>query len=219
MPNTTGLLPYPAATDPVAQGAAAIQSLAVAIDARVYRKLTPKAVNNTVALTDLLNGEITLAAGALGINKQLRLSVIMDLLNTGVNALVPRFQLVLGGTVLLDTGTIGGLSNQWANGNVARRHCDLSAEIHNLGGSVQSHMVIRHGAGRPDQMGNAPFTVGNGWYYTVPNNTPNNEAFAQGWNTTAMSVSGALPLQLMVGLSVAHPTVEAKLYSALAELV
>ena len=35
MPNTTKGLPYPNATDPVAQGAAAIQALAVAVDAKL----------------------------------------------------------------------------------------------------------------------------------------------------------------------------------------
>jgi hypothetical protein len=34
MPNTSGGLPYPAATEPVAGGAAAIQALAVALDDR-----------------------------------------------------------------------------------------------------------------------------------------------------------------------------------------
>jgi hypothetical protein len=70
------------------------------------RKTTPKPVNSTIAATDLLNGEITIGAGVLSSTGVLRLTADGDWLqHTGGNAAPPRFQLVIGGTTIIDTGT------------------------------------------------------------------------------------------------------------------
>lgn len=75
-----------------------------------YRKATAKAVNTTVAATDLLNAEITIAAGIMGLTGVCRLTAWGDVKNnSGGTAAPPRIQAVLGGTTLLDTGTQGTL--------------------------------------------------------------------------------------------------------------
>lgn len=77
-----------------------------------YRKLTLKQVVNTVAETDLLNGEITVGAGAMSTNRQLRLKAFGSLTqNSGGAQVFPRLKLKLGATTLIDTGTA---SASWA---------------------------------------------------------------------------------------------------------
>ncbi len=73
-----------------------------------YRKATQKVVNTTISATDLLNGEITIAASALGTTGEARLVAVGDWKqNSGGAQSVPRFQLVLGGTTIIDTGNAG----------------------------------------------------------------------------------------------------------------
>lgn len=95
----------------------------------VIRKVTSKTVNTTTSATDLLNGEVTIGAGALGTSNLLSLVATGDWLqNSGGTATPPRFQLVFGGTILIDTGT-GGLISAGA----ARYGWKIVAEIMNLG--------------------------------------------------------------------------------------
>lgn len=69
------------------------------------RKTTSKTVVNTTTETDLLNGEITIPAGALSTNRSLRARVLGDILMNEVgNVQLPRFKLKLGATTLIDTG-------------------------------------------------------------------------------------------------------------------
>ena len=72
-----------------------------------YRKTTSKAVNTTSVATDLLNGEITLAAGIMGTSRQLVGRLWGDYLNNDVRTTGPRFQLVVGGTTIFDTSAFG----------------------------------------------------------------------------------------------------------------
>lgn len=70
-----------------------------------YRKTTAKTVNSTVAETDLLNGEITVAANAIGATGRLRFHARGDWLqNSGGASGPPRLRLKLGATTLIDTG-------------------------------------------------------------------------------------------------------------------
>lgn len=69
-----------------------------------YRKATSKTVNTTVAATDLLNGEITIGAGVMGVTGVARLTAWGDWKqNSGGTSNAYRFQLVLGATTLFDT--------------------------------------------------------------------------------------------------------------------
>lgn len=71
MPTTTGGLPYPAASDPVAQGAAAIQSLATTVDTQLAAKLSAAAASSTYArvvpATVLTDAGIAAAAVTAGV--------------------------------------------------------------------------------------------------------------------------------------------------------
>lgn len=65
-----------------------------------YRKVTEKDVVNTVTETDLLNGEITIAAGVMSTNRMLQASLLIDYLNnTGGNQDI-ALAIKLGGTTL-----------------------------------------------------------------------------------------------------------------------
>lgn len=100
--------------------------------ARGYlRKTTAKTVNTTTTATDLLNGEFTLPAGAMGTTKVVRVTATGDWLsNAGSAKDVPRFQFGLGGTTLLDTGVTGIA----IAGNTAQRSSwRFEWEIQNLG--------------------------------------------------------------------------------------
>lgn len=95
---------------------------------KIYRKSTAKTVNNTIAETDLLNGEITIAANEIGATGLVRITAHGDMLNnTGLNQPLPRFKLKLGATTLLDTNALANWST-----NAARQSWVLQAVIQNL---------------------------------------------------------------------------------------
>lgn len=80
-----------------------------------YRKTTAKAVNTSTSATDLLNGEIMLAGGVMGTSGHLHAVLWGDFLqDTGASQTLPQFQLVIGGTVVLDTGDGSG---GWTSGS------------------------------------------------------------------------------------------------------
>src|SRR4051794_27688805 len=66
-----------------------------------YRKVTAKQLVSSVTETDLLNGEITLAAGVLGSDRIARIVLWGDFLqNTGVDRGGPTLKLKYGGSTL-----------------------------------------------------------------------------------------------------------------------
>jgi hypothetical protein len=77
-----------------------------------WRKTTSKQVLNTITATDLLNGEITIDAGAMSTNRMIRLTAFGDWVQTSAGATdVPRFKVKLGATTLIDTGVSGYASS------------------------------------------------------------------------------------------------------------
>lgn len=79
-----------------------------------YRKTAVKTVSNSVAETDLLNGEITVAAGALTSTGIMRLAAWGTAKqNSGSDRVNPRIRFKFGATTLGDTGVAG--SNVWGN--------------------------------------------------------------------------------------------------------
>lgn len=75
---------------------------------KILRKATSKTVTNTVAATDLLNGEITIPAGAVTATGSWRLKLWGVSANaSGAAQNENRFQVILGGTTILDTATSG----------------------------------------------------------------------------------------------------------------
>jgi hypothetical protein len=104
----------------------------------VYRKTTSKQVVNTVTETDLLHGEITIAAGLMGTNGVLRFTAWGDQINnSGATQSTPRLKLKLGATTLLDTNVVAAV---WST-NAARWGWRITVEIINQGRRTASGPV------------------------------------------------------------------------------
>ncbi len=121
------------------------------------RKTSSKTVNNSVADTDLLNGEFTLKANTLGTTGRARLWLSGDWLNnTGSAHNPPAFKLKLGGTTLLDTGNSASLSAS-ANRGAWELYCNLM----NLGATGSQEVGIN---GMLYAGVDKNFSTGNGCY-------------------------------------------------------
>jgi hypothetical protein len=98
MPNTAKGLPYPVSSDPVAQGAANIQALAEAVDARIGVGAAPLVVSGVV------NPDGSIARGA---------GFTVAKTGTGLYAITfaPAFAVVPAIAVTVDT--------DWASGNIS----------------------------------------------------------------------------------------------------
>lgn len=224
MPNTPKGLPYPVATDPVAGGAAAIQALASAVDAKLYltaRKTTPKAVANTVVDTDLLNGEVTVGAGVMGIDRICRLTVSGDYENgSGAQVNFPRFKLKLGAaaTVVIDTGTCTTAPISSAVG--LRGGWRLVIEIANLGSAASQICYMNGGVGiysTSSSVASLFWPVGRG-AYVLRAEAQVGIAHIDGNNIAAINTAVAMPIVL----SVVNPTAtafETKLLLAFLEIM
>lgn len=180
-----------------------------------WRKTTTKTVNTTVAASDLLNGEITIDAGAMSATRALRLTTWGDWLNTsGGTVGTPRFQLVLGGTTLIDTGTLVQSST-----SATRFSWKLVAEI--LNSSSASAQVVNFALVMPGvyaAAGLTSFTTGNGQIY-VPTGGGTTVMFGEGVNTGAVNTALASALVLNVINGSASASYETKLFGALVEVV
>jgi hypothetical protein len=81
-----------------------------AVPALYLRKTTTKTVTNSTTITDLLNGEITVPAGALTSTGFLRFTAWGTYLqNSGSTQALLRFGLALGSTSLVDTNTVAAI--------------------------------------------------------------------------------------------------------------
>lgn len=187
-------------------------SVAFASGSTTYRKSTSKTVNTTIAATDLFNAEFTLAANDLSTTRVARISAHGDYKNnSGGAADVPRFQLVLGGTTILDTNVPGV-----ATPNVATRYgWWIEATIAETGATNTQSVSIRgqvtHGA--VPGAGSAVFTTGEGTYQ-CPVAAIGLASFA-GWNSGAKDGTGALTLVLNVINGSANANYETVLKDAL----
>lgn len=192
--------------------------------ATIYRKNTSKTVTNTVAATDLLNGEITIAAGVLGTTGMLRATFIGDYFNdSGFTETTPRFQIRIGGTVYIDTGFPPLQSTPWAPRNPWR----LDFFLQNLAAANSNQMYLSgtvydsndRVAGSPSA---SPFTIGNGTYASVAESSTGN---AGGYTTVAGGPGGSVALdtsvanlfELRVINARADANYETRLYSAFFE--
>jgi len=219
MPNTPKGLPYPVATDPVSEGAAAIEALARAVDAIsvvTYRKTTPKSVLNTNAETDLLNGELQLAAGVMGTNRLLRLTAWGDYIQNYTSVATLRFKLKLGAaaTIVMDTSTLDLSSNI----SPLRYGWRIMAEVLNLGAANTQlvHYVHIMGMSNPVAMTSFSFrfATGEGIYQGR-----DGISHAEGFNVAAIDTAAAMNVALTVTQGYAQPTLETKLYGAVAEII
>lgn len=177
-----------------------------------YRKVTSKTVNNTVAATDLLNGEITIGAGVMGTTKMCRLTAFGDLLNNASGAQA-RFQLVFGGTTLFDTGAWGAITP-----SAGRTGWKIVVEILNVNSASAQASTFDLRAGQPATPGtqqSGAFTTGQGVV----------EVQGLGFRALGTSPSSALDtstskaLVLNVINAAASASCETRLFGALVEIV
>lgn len=121
---------------------------AAATSTVVARKTADKAVTNSVTETDLLNGEFTVAAGAMSTNKLVRVTAWGDFTNnSGAARDLPRFKVKLGATptTVIDISPTAGSLN--ASASISKRGWKFVIEIMNkaatnsqtiwLGGDLQ----------------------------------------------------------------------------------
>jgi hypothetical protein len=178
-----------------------------------FRKGTDQQIINTIAETDLLNGEIVLP-GALHVPawKGVRLTAWGDLRNfSGAAQALPRFKLKLGAAVLLDTGS-GGAVN-WAS-NAGRFGWKITAEIINRGVNAQ-WATLDAGLGfLPGGAGAWAFVVGEGWY-AAPSGA--SQVRALGAAAGAVNPLFAQALVLSVILPVANANLDVTLKAATVE--
>lgn len=177
------------------------------------RKNTAKTVNNTVAATDLLDGEFTIPGGAMGLDRILRISAWGDWKqNSGGTADMPEFQVSFAGTTLLDTGTPGlSLAN-----STTRFGWRIIIEMLNLGAAnIQWVNICGMLASANTNASNGlAFATGRG---SIVNLYDLNEF--QGGNTGGADTTVDHLMHLNVVNAVSNANYETKLYGALAEII
>lgn len=189
-----------------------------AAGAVVYRKNTYTAVNSTVAVTDLFAGTMNIGAGVMGTSKALRIRVWGDwLANVGGTTAQPRFQLVFGGTTIVDTGTTAGA----ITADIYRRNWKIDAMILNNGTSVQDAAFLIDLVQASNTGPTNSFTTGSGEWGSIPmlGGTTERQATAFGGGTSAIDTTAAQALVLNVINGAASATYETRLRGALVEVV
>lgn len=183
------------------------------------RKTTAKTVTDTVTDTDLLNGEISVAANALVTTGLLRLTAWGDwLTNTGSSTDLPRFKLKLGSTptVVLDTNVTG---TAVATSGATRYGWRIIAEVMNLGAANSQWVTIGLEIGYARAAtGGAVFATGEGVYDAIRPSGPA-VARALGANSAAIDTTAPMAVLLTVINPSATATCETKLYGALVEIL
>lgn len=195
---------------------AGASSVAYAYQGGVYRKSTAKTINNSVAETDLLNGEITVGANVMGTSSVLRLTAEGDLLNnTGGTVTAPRFKLKLGATTLLDTNALAGAVTTSA----ARFGWKIVCEIADLGATNSQWASIDGSYTSGVATGAVAFATGEG--YNIANNVVGGVGLTQfkGSNSGAVDMTANQALVLSVILGAASANHEIVLKRALVEVI
>jgi hypothetical protein len=171
-----------------------------------WRKVTEKDVANTSAETDLLNGEVTIGAGAMATNRMLRVSLDGDYLNNRGGTATLRIKVKLGSTVIIDTG-----AGPTVAASATRRPFQLRALIANLNSaSVQWGRLEA-------QLGTAgALTDGVGSFSGM---TAEAYVFATTNGTKAVDTSSARLLEVTVAHSVTHASLSCRLKMGMVELV
>lgn len=177
-----------------------------------YRKTTSKTVNTTTTATDLLNGEITIAAAALGTTGAARLTAWGDWLqNSGGSTTQPRLQLKLGSSTLFDTGTApAGIA-----AGATRYSWSLTANILNVSASSQVADLNVVMMSSNNSLGSTAFTTGAGQIWMAGTGAV---ILMNGVTTASESTASACALVLNVINGSASATYETKLFGALVEI-
>lgn len=181
-----------------------------------YRKTTAKVVNTTVAATDLLNAEITVAAAAMGATGLLRFKAWGDYLNNSGGATAqPRFQLLFGGTTFFDSGTTASA----IAADATRRPWEIEVLIQNATASSQTAKFLGHlVASISSGIVNA-FTTGTGFWAEGSGASPV-AATGQAVNSgLTVNTANAAALVLNVINGSANAAYETKLFGAVVEII
>jgi len=177
-----------------------------------WRKTTVKTVVNTLTETDLLNGEITIDAGAMSTNRTLRLTAWGDAINnTGAAVATPRFKLKLGATTLVDSNVIAATWGQSAS----RFPWRLAVEIKNLGATNSQWTSLSFDLFASIVAGTSvALTTGEGWTSPFANDLRALAGVASAVDTTA-----AQALAFTVTLATANALEDVTLKAADVEVV
>ncbi len=174
--------------------------------ATTYRKVTSKTVNTSVAETDLLNGEITLAANP-GTSAMFRITVFFDYLNNTGGAVTFRWRLKFGATTLWDSGALS-YGTSTSRGVLA-----IEAKGMNLG-------VANAQAWKGEVITPASGFAGTGGWTTGEGALGGQGAIlGMFFNTSAEDTTTAKVPQLTVQMGTSNALAEAKLYGAVVEVV
>lgn len=187
----------------------------------LYRKTTSKQVLNSVADTDLLNGEITIAASAIGATGLLRLTAAGDYINnSGAARIAQRFKLKLGATTLIDTGAPVGNAQA---ASATRFGWRVNATIWNTATNVQvvyfDAVVTVNDSGVASGVNNV-FATGEGtvaYLGTVANTY--SQVLYSGYNAGAVDTTSAQALVLSVVNPTATATYDTTLQAAIVEII
>lgn len=203
--------------------AIALSKLATLPSSAPYRKTTAATVVNTTTETDLLNGEITVAAGAIGTTGLLRLTAFGDWKqNSGGATDVPRFKLKLGATTLLDTNVTG--ANIVPN-SATRYPFRIEAEIMNLGAANSQWTTlfgdVMTGDTATAGYSGTGFATGEGLTGNVVNSNSGHSLHVEyrGANSSAVDTSGACALVLSVVLPAASANCDISLKGAVVQII
>lgn len=186
----------------------------------IYRKTSSKQVVNTVAETDLLNGEITIGAGVLGTNGILRLSAMGDFINnSGATQAGVRLKLKLGATTLIDTAAP---ANFWGS-SASRFPWKVDVQIANLGVANSQWANLNFQAVSAVNVGTsvATFAVGEGLSFGAlfAGGTGPVTAHGSTAGPVAIDTTVSQALVLSVILPSTSPSLDMTLRSAVVELI
>lgn len=180
------------------------------------RKTTTKTVVSSVTETDLLNGEITIPANAMGANGIVKLKMYGTLFNNrGSDTGFPRLRLKHGGTTFFDISPAGNILGN----NTATNGWWLELMIANAGATNSQNYGWMFGmdligvggggglfnAGLGTWLNSAP-SGGVGWFS------------ATGANTGSKDTSSAQTIEFTTVLPVSDANVNMKLNNAIAEI-
>jgi hypothetical protein len=168
-----------------------------------YWKTTEKKVTGTSTETDLLNGEITIAANAMGLNRRLSFWAVGDLVCSGSDAAPPNFTMKLGSTSLASTGDTSGVRHITAS--AGRIPWVVYAEIQQMNAvAVQEFSLVGFFSFSATSMN---WNAGRG-FYGIP------EAWFYGRNNTAVNMAVAQSLAFTVANGSPNSGYETRLASA-----
>lgn len=178
-----------------------------------YRKVTEKDVTNTVAETDLLNGDITIGAGVMSTNKTARVSLIGDIRhNSGVTG-TATVRIKLGGTTLY-------ADDIRFDDDADRRPFVMRFEITNLGAANSNFLAGTFfvGSAEAATTGIGNLEAGVAATGTTSATASRIAAFASN-GATSVDTSAAVALVVTIQWSAAHANTSWKLRSGLVEVL